>query len=48
MYHAVSYTHLIKALEMIARYLETAVFEPTNAAARNGMAVAQYIAMRCV
>ena len=34
----------IKALEMIARYLETAVFEPTNAEARNGMAVAQYIA----
>ena len=34
----------IKAIEMIARYLETAVFEPTNAEARNGMAVAQYIA----
>ena len=33
----------IKAIEMIARYLETAVFEPTNAEARNGMAVAQYI-----
>ena len=32
------------AIEMIARYLETAVFEPTNAEARNGMAVAQYIA----
>lgn len=34
----------IKAIEMIARYLETAVFEPTHAEARNGMAVAQYIA----
>lgn len=34
----------IKAIEMIARYLETAIFEPTNAEARNGMAVAQYIA----
>ena len=34
----------IKAIEMIARHLETAVFEPTNAEARNGMAVAQYIA----
>lgn len=34
----------IKAIEMIARYLERAVFEPTNAEARNGMAVAQYIA----
>ena len=34
----------IKAIEMIARYLDTAVFEPTNAEARNGMAVAQYIA----
>jgi len=34
----------IKAIEMIARYLETAVFEPDNAEARNGMAVAQYIA----
>ena len=31
----------IKAIEMITRYLETAVFEPTNAEARNGMAVAQ-------
>ncbi|MBQ6799720.1 MAG: iron-containing alcohol dehydrogenase, partial [Bacteroidaceae bacterium] len=30
--------------EMIARYLETAVNEPNNAEARNGMAVAQYIA----
>lgn len=34
----------IKAIEMIARYLETAVAEPSNAEARNGMAVAQYIA----
>ena len=34
----------IKAIEMIARYLEAAVNEPTNAEARNGMAVAQYIA----
>lgn len=34
----------IKAIEMINRYLETAVNEPTNAEARNGMAVAQYIA----
>lgn len=34
----------IKAIEMINRYLETAVFEPTNEEARNGMAVAQYIA----
>lgn len=34
----------VKAIEMIARYLETAVNEPTNAEARNGMAVAQYIA----
>ncbi|MBQ9434896.1 MAG: lactaldehyde reductase [Bacteroidales bacterium] len=34
----------IKAIEMIHRYLETAVFEPTNAEARDGMAVAQYIA----
>ena len=34
----------IKAIEMITRYLETAVFEPKNAEARNGMAVAQYIA----
>ncbi|WP_455643755.1 lactaldehyde reductase [Parabacteroides sp.] len=34
----------IKAIEMINRYLATAVFEPTNAEARNGMAVAQYIA----
>ena len=34
----------IKAIEMIARYLEAAVNEPTNTEARNGMAVAQYIA----
>ena len=34
----------IKAIEMIHRYLETAVKEPTNPEARNGMAVAQYIA----
>ena len=34
----------IKAIEMIARYLETADNEPSNAEARNGMAVAQYIA----
>ena len=34
----------IKAIEMIARHLETAVNEPQNAEARNGMAVAQYIA----
>ena len=34
----------IKAIEMISRYLETAVNEPGNADARNGMAVAQYIA----
>ena len=34
----------IKAIEMINRYLETAVNEPTNEEARNGMAVAQYIA----
>mgnify|MGYP001493556631 FL=1 len=34
----------IKAIEMIARYLETAVAEPSNVEARNGMAVAQYIA----
>ena len=33
----------LKAIEMIARYLETAVNEPQNAEARNGMAVAQYI-----
>ena len=34
----------IKAIEMISRYLETAVNEPNNADARNAMAVAQYIA----
>ena len=34
----------IKAIEMIHKYLATAVFEPNNAEARNGMAVAQYIA----
>lgn len=34
----------IKAIEMIAHYLETAVSQPENAEARNGMAVAQYIA----
>ena len=34
----------IKAIEMIARHLETAVSDPTNAEAPNGMAVAQYIA----
>lgn len=34
----------IKAIDMISRYLPTAVAEPTNADARNGMAVAQYIA----
>ena len=34
----------IKAIEMINRYIETATFEPNNAEARNGMAVAQYIA----
>lgn len=34
----------LKAIEMIGRYLETAVNEPQNAEARNGMAVAQYIA----
>ena len=34
----------IKAIEMIARHLEKAVADPTDAEARNGMAVAQYIA----
>jgi lactaldehyde reductase len=34
----------LKSIEMIARYLEVAVNEPQNAEARNGMAVAQYIA----
>ncbi len=34
----------IKAIEMISRHLECAVNEPKNEEARNGMAVAQYIA----
>lgn len=34
----------IEAVRMIARYLPVAVEEPSNADARNGMAVAQYIA----
>lgn len=34
----------IEAVRMIAKYLPTAVFEPTNPEGRNGMAVAQYIA----
>lgn len=34
----------IEAVRMIARYLPVAVAEPQNAQARNGMAVAQYIA----
>lgn len=34
----------IEAVRMIARDLPTAVAEPTNAEARNGMAVAQYVA----
>lgn len=34
----------IKAIDMINRYLPTAVNEPSNAEARNGMAVAQYVA----
>jgi len=34
----------IKAIEMINRNLETAVKHPSNVEARNGMAVAQYIA----
>lgn len=34
----------IKAIEMITRYLEKAVNNPSDAEARNGMAVAQYIA----
>lgn len=34
----------IRAIEMIARHLETAVKEPTDKAAREGMAVAQYVA----
>ncbi|MBN2744143.1 MAG: lactaldehyde reductase [Marinilabiliaceae bacterium] len=34
----------IKAIELIAQHLETAVNEPANLEARNGMALAQYIA----
>jgi len=34
----------LKAIELIARNLETAVNEPNNIEARNGMALAQYIA----
>ena len=34
----------IKAIEMIARHMETAVNEPSNPEARDGMAVAQYVA----
>ncbi len=34
----------IEAIRMISKYLPVAVEEPTNADARNGMAVAQYIA----
>lgn len=34
----------LEAIRMISRYLPVAVEEPTNADARNGMAVAQYIA----
>lgn len=34
----------LEAIRMIARHLPTAVAEPTNAEARDGMAVAQYIA----
>ncbi|VBB06601.1 alcohol dehydrogenase iron-type [Lucifera butyrica] len=34
----------LKAIELIARHLATAVFEPNNLAAREGMGVAQYIA----
>lgn len=34
----------IKAIEMIARHLKTAVNEPSNPEARDGMAVAQYVA----
>ncbi|HYH03836.1 MAG TPA: iron-containing alcohol dehydrogenase, partial [Bacillota bacterium] len=34
----------LKAIELIARHLEQAVFEPNNMEARNGMALAQYIA----
>ncbi|TCL69365.1 lactaldehyde reductase [Hydrogenispora ethanolica] len=34
----------LKAIELIARHLQTAVQEPENMEARNGMALAQYIA----
>ena len=34
----------IKAIEMIAKHLRTAVFEPNNKEAREGMALAQYVA----
>ncbi|MEG1643967.1 MAG: lactaldehyde reductase [Bacteroidales bacterium] len=34
----------IKAIEMIAKYLSTAVSEPDNVEAREGMALAQYVA----
>ncbi len=34
----------LQSINMISRYLETAVNEPTNEVARDGMAVAQYIA----
>ena len=34
----------LKAIELIAKYLEKAVFEPNNLEARDGMATAQYIA----
>lgn len=34
----------IEAIRMIKRYLPTAVAEPSNAEARDGMAVAQYVA----
>lgn len=34
----------LKAIELIAKHLETAVFEPTNIEARDGMGTAQYIA----
>ncbi len=34
----------LKAIEMITKHIETAVNEPSNVEARNGMAVAQYIA----
>ncbi len=34
----------LKAIELIAKHLKTAVFEPENLDARHGMAVAQYVA----